>query len=169
MTILRNGTIAQDPWQTVADDADLPPSGLVLVNLARYQAGVSVSVDLKLGVRLPNTADVDQLWPVVEHAAAIELEFPKVGDGRAYSQARILRGRLGYRAELRASGEGVVQDHVYFLQRCGFDVLVLRADQKPDACVAALKTFTHPYQPAADGLPWVMARRRQTRAAVTKA
>ena len=50
----------------------------------------------------------------------IILDFPKFTDGRAYTQARLLRERLGYTGELRASG-AVFIDQLPFLLRCGFD------------------------------------------------
>jgi len=58
----------------------------------------------------------------------IDLQFPKFTDGRAYSQAVLLRRRLGYRGLLRATGE-VLIDQLLQLQRCGFDEALLRADQ----------------------------------------
>jgi hypothetical protein len=45
------------------------------------------------------------------------LDFPKYTDGRAYSQARLLRERLGYRGELRATGN-VLRDQLLFMRRC---------------------------------------------------
>ena len=55
----------------------------------------------------------------------IDLNFPKFTDGRAFSQARLLRTRLGFQGELRATGD-VLIDQLVQMQRCGFDVAVLR-------------------------------------------
>ena len=55
----------------------------------------------------------------------IDLQFPKFTDGRAFSQARLLRGRLKFVGELRATGE-VLIDQLVQMARCGFDVAVLR-------------------------------------------
>ena len=71
-------------------------------------------------VSLANTDPVEDLAPHVGRLRLIVLEFPRFSDGRAYSQARLLRGRLGYRGELRATG-GVLQDQIAFMLRCGFD------------------------------------------------
>ena len=62
-------------------------------------------------VSLANTDPVEDLAPHVGRLRLIVLDFPKFSDGRAYSQARLLRGRLGYRGELRATG-GVLQDQI---------------------------------------------------------
>lgn len=55
----------------------------------------------------------------------IDLHFPKFTDGRAFSQARLLRKRLGFVGEIRATGD-VLIDQLVQMQRCGFDVAVLR-------------------------------------------
>ena len=72
-------------------------------------------------VSLANTDPVEDLAPHVGRLRLIVLNFPKFSDGRAYSQARLLRGRLGYAGELRATG-GVLQDQLPFMLRCGFDL-----------------------------------------------
>jgi uncharacterized protein (DUF934 family) len=58
----------------------------------------------------------------------VVLNFPKFTDGRAYSQAFMLRHRLGYKGEIRAVGD-VLIDQLVQMQRGGFDSAVLRADQ----------------------------------------
>ena len=57
--------------------------------------------------------------------ALVALEFPKFTDGRAYSQARLLRERYGYRGEIRAVGD-VLRDQLRFMARSGFDAFELR-------------------------------------------
>jgi uncharacterized protein (DUF934 family) len=58
----------------------------------------------------------------------VNLHFPKFTDGRAYSQAFLLRRRLKYQGEIRAHGD-VLIDQLVQMQRAGFDSAVLRADQ----------------------------------------
>ena len=58
----------------------------------------------------------------------VDLHFPKFTDGRAYSQAFLLRRRLGFKGEIRATGD-VLIDQLVQMQRSGFDVAVLREDQ----------------------------------------
>jgi uncharacterized protein (DUF934 family) len=69
----------------------------------------------------PRTLDLDNV-------ARIDLHFPKFTDGRAYSQAFLLRRRLGFQGELRATGD-VLIDQLVQMQRSGFDSAVLRNDQ----------------------------------------
>ncbi len=58
----------------------------------------------------------------------VNLHFPKFTDGRAYSQAFLLRRRLQFKGEIRAHGD-VLIDQLVQMQRAGFDSAVLRADQ----------------------------------------
>ncbi|HEY1089536.1 MAG TPA: DUF934 domain-containing protein [Burkholderiaceae bacterium] len=92
---------------------------------------------------LANDADVAELQ--LAGVQAIALQFPKWVDGRAYSQARLLRTRLGFTGEIRATGE-VLVDMLPLLQRCGFDAVQLRADQDPLAAERALGFFAAHYQ-----------------------
>ena len=60
--------------------------------------------------------------------------FPSFKDGRAYSQARVLREQYGFRGELRATGN-VLRDQFLFLLRAGFDAFEVVKDA--DAAVFA--------------------------------
>ncbi len=90
-------------------------------------------------------ADVAGLPHEVLAAPSISLRFAKWTDGRAYSQARLLRARLGYAGELRAVGD-VVVDMLPLLARTGFDAVVLRADQKRSTADRVLLPFSAHYQ-----------------------
>ncbi|MES2975746.1 MAG: DUF934 domain-containing protein [Pseudomonadota bacterium] len=72
---------------------------------------------------LPN--DADPFKVSLEGVQRIDLHFPKFTDGRAYSQAHLLRRRLGFKGEIRATGD-VLIDQLVHMQRTGFDVAVLR-------------------------------------------
>ena len=100
---------------------------------------------LSTGVIMPNTVDVSTLGADVSRLSLIVLEFPKWTDGRAYSQARLLRGRLRFAGELRACGE-VLVDMLPLLHRCGFDAVQLRADQSLQSAQRALRFFAAHYQ-----------------------
>ena len=72
--------------------------------------------------------DADALAASLEGVTRIDLHFPKFTDGRAYSQAFLLRRRRGFTGEIRATGD-VLVDQVVQMQRTGFSSAVLRADQ----------------------------------------
>jgi uncharacterized protein (DUF934 family) len=72
--------------------------------------------------------DADPLQASLEGVTRIDLHFPKFTDGRAFSQAFLLRRRRGFEGEIRATGD-VLADQLAQMARSGFDVAVLRADQ----------------------------------------
>ncbi|MEO7159555.1 MAG: DUF934 domain-containing protein [Polaromonas sp.] len=77
-------------------------------------------------IELANDADPRELS--LAGVTRIDLNFPKFSDGRAFSQAFLLRRRLGFKGEIRATGD-VLVDQLAQMERSGFDVAVLRADQ----------------------------------------
>ena len=74
----------------------------------------SCSAAGQTGVLWPNDRDVAELAPYLDRLALVALAFPNFKDGRAYSQARILRERHRFRGELRATGQ-VLRDQFLFL------------------------------------------------------
>ncbi len=89
---------------------------------------------------LANDVDVESIVPELHRYASIALHFPKWVDGRAYSQAHLLRSRYRFTGEIRATGE-VLVDMAPLLARTGFDAAVLRADQSVEVAERALAFF----------------------------
>jgi uncharacterized protein (DUF934 family) len=81
----------------------------------------------------------------LEGVTRVEVNFPKFGDGRGYSIARLLRTRHGWRGELRAVGH-ITRDLLYFMESCGFDAYELREGENPYEALAAFDDFSHSYQ-----------------------
>ncbi|MFG6415418.1 DUF934 domain-containing protein [Roseateles sp. DC23W] len=96
--------------------------------------------DLKVAIEFPNDADINELARDLDRIALVVLEFPKWTDGRAYSQAHILRSRLKFTGAIRARGE-VLVDMMQLLARTGFDEVILRGDQNPAFAQKALDLF----------------------------
>jgi len=88
----------------------------------------------------------------------VEVNFPKFGDGRGYSIARLLRERYGYKGELRAVGQ-ITRDHLFFMESCGFDAFELREGEDPHEALAAFNDFSEAYQ-ASVKRPLPLFRRR---------
>lgn len=154
-TVIREGKVdTEAAWPLLADDVPVPADGRVIVSLARWQQEQLAAQPLAaaLGVKIPNTTDVEQLWPILSPAALIYLDFPSFPDGRAYSQARLLRDRYRYTGEIRATGAAVVADQIHSMLRCGISSLELRADQDVETCLQAMLGYSAAYQPAADQL-----------------
>jgi len=99
---------------------------------------------------LDNTTDVTAQAENIRRHASVALHFPKWTDGRAYSQAVLLRGRVRYTGRLIATGE-VLADMLPLLRRCGFDAVRLRADQSAQTALRTLGFDPTPYQGDATG------------------
>ena len=142
---------AQDPWHTCAgEDGPQPhPAAAAdhkLLTLEQWHAVRDTWPEgLATGVILPNDVDVMDLKADLPRLSLVVLQFPKWVDGRAYSQAHVLRSRLRYAGEVRAIGE-VLVDMLPLLQRCGVDAVQLRGDQNLDAAERALRFFPGHYQ-----------------------
>lgn len=152
MPLVKRGEIVVDRFMAVLDDAPVPDETAVLVPAARFLAD---SADLAgraapTGVTWPNNRAVAELAPHLDRLALVALVFPTFRDGRAYSQARALRERYGFRGELRATGE-VLRDQLGFMVRAGFDAFDAKKDADAAAFVAAVGHYSVVYQPAADG------------------
>jgi uncharacterized protein (DUF934 family) len=98
-------------------------------------------------VRLDPGDDPASVAHELARATRVEVSFPKFGDGRGFSIARLLRGRYGYKGELRAVGH-ITRDHLHYLARVGFDAFELREGEDPAEALAAFDTFTVSYQRA---------------------
>ena len=119
-------------------------------------------------VLLAATDDPDALSGKLVGIDCIAVDFPKFNDGRGLSIARLLRGRVGWRGELRAVGE-VARDQLFYMARCGFDAFDLRADQDAQACLKAFAEISVLYQSAADEPEPLFRRRAQALAALGEA
>jgi uncharacterized protein (DUF934 family) len=97
---------------------------------------------------IANDVSLSDIGDDLNGFSVIVLDFPKFTDGRAYSQARILRERYCYTGEIRARGE-ILRDQIHFMTRCGIDAFEFSGAEKNQA-EEALKEFSFVYQPAAD-------------------
>jgi uncharacterized protein (DUF934 family) len=133
-----------DSWHVAADGA--APAAHALLSLEQWSAlRAAWPANLPVGVVVPNSANVESLQEDLPRWSLIALQFPKWTDGRAYSQARLLRARFHFAGEVRATGE-VLVDMLPLLQRSGFDAVQLRADQDRATAEAALHFFAGHYQ-----------------------
>jgi uncharacterized protein (DUF934 family) len=164
MPLVRGGKISHDEFVHLADDAPLPEDGAVLISAARFLDDPETLLKRsgKLGVIWPNNRNVDDLVPYLDKLAAVALVFPSFRDGRAYSQARLLRERFFYRGELRATGQ-VLRDQFVFMLRAGFDSFEVRKESDAEAFAQTAKHYSVFYQPTGDGRLAAPYRRMQLR------
>jgi len=149
--ILRRRELVADDWAHCGEQA--PEGTGLIVPLAQLRAEEARwrAWRGRLGVRLSPADAPEALAADLARFELIAVEFPNAGDGRGYSQARLLRTRLGFRGELRAVGAGVKQDQVFLLTRCGFDAIELAPGEDLQAAQRALGRYTVGYQPGAPG------------------
>jgi len=164
MPLVKNGKVAEDIFVHVPDGGELPEGAAVLVSAARLleDPEALLARNGKLGVIWPNNRDVDDLVPFLDRLAVVALVFPTFRDGRAYSQARLLRERYGYDGELRATGQ-VLRDQFVFMLRAGFDALEAKKQSDADAFALTAKRYSVFYQPTGDGRVTALHRRMQQR------
>ncbi len=164
MPLVKSGKITTDTFAPLADDAALPDGGDIMVSAARLlQDPESVLQRAgKTGVIWPNNRDVDDLVPHLDRLASVALVFPTFRDGRAYSQARLLRERLRYPGELRATGQ-VLRDQFVFMMRAGFDAFDVKKQSDAEAFAQTVKRYSVFYQPTGDGRLTALHRRMQLR------
>jgi uncharacterized protein (DUF934 family) len=165
MPFIRAGRLAEDRFVRVRDEEPVPEGVPVLLPAARFLADHAdlSRRDAPVGVIWPNDRRIAELAPHLDQVALVALVFPTFRDGRAYSQARILRERHGFRGELRATGD-VLRDQFLFLVRAGFDAFEVKKDSDAGAFAAAFARFSVVYQPAADKRAWAFKRRLAERA-----
>jgi uncharacterized protein (DUF934 family) len=164
MPLVKNGKIATDTFVHVADDAELADDGAILVSAARFLENPEAILRRpgKSGVIWPNNRDVDDLVPYLDRLAVVGLVFPTFRDGRAYSQARLLRERHGFKGELRATGQ-VLRDQFMFMLRAGFDAFEVKKEADAEAFANTAKRYSVFYQPTGDGRLTALHQRMQLR------
>lgn len=154
----REGIVENDPWiipdASTGEQAGVDPivlhgrHGGTLLTIEQALAGADG--ESRFGVMVRPAEDVRTLAPVLDRLDIVVLTFPAFSDGRAFSQALLLRDRLGYRGELRAAGT-VLLDQVPLMLRVGFTSFAV--DHAPT--LERLKQNRLPgielhYQPSAD-------------------
>ena len=152
---LENGQAhwADNSFVSVADE-DAVPAGDVIVSLKRFLAEgeTLLTNSRRIGVRIEADEAVEDLAYDLPRLAVVAVAFPKFRDGRAYTSARLLRQRLGFKGEIRAVGD-VLQEQAGFMVRCGFDAFEPADGATPEAWAKAASRFRHVYQRAADARP----------------
>ncbi len=150
MALYQNGQFVEDSWKTIAAGQDIPPSGHVIIPLDWWQAqrGAFTGSNVPIGVRIEPGTRIESFAQDIPRMSVIALAFPKFQDGRAFSTAQLLRERYGFKGELRAVGE-ILLDQLQMLARCGFDTFEITDGPTLQAIKEGRATqFTKFYQPS---------------------
>lgn len=155
MTLILNHASSTDDWaflplpEGIEPDELQVPAGKTIIPLAVWQAQAALHARTDVGVWLPNTTEPEHIHLNWAAFPVIALDFPKFTDGRSYSIAYVLRNRLGFKNQLRAVGD-VLVDQVFLMSRVGFNAMKLRDNQKIESALRALNAFKTPYQGSTD-------------------
>ena len=152
MPLVKGSRVMADTFTRVEDDAPIPEQGAVLIPAARFLADAAELTQRQapVGVIWPNDKNVSELAPYLDKLALVALVFPVYKDGRAYSQARLLRERYGYRGEMRATGQ-ILRDQFVFYLRAGFDAFDVVKAADATAFEETAKRYSVFFQPTGDG------------------
>jgi uncharacterized protein (DUF934 family) len=159
--ILRRREVVEDDWLHLGEDgADARDDVSVIVPWAEFRANADKWRTYKgrVGVRLAPADTAEDLLADLPRFSLVAAEFPGPGEGRGYTQARLLRSRLQFKGELRAVGAAVKQDLLFIMSRCGFDSFELAPGQKIDEALRALDRYSVAYQPA-EAVPSIRQQR----------
>jgi uncharacterized protein (DUF934 family) len=163
MPLVENGQIVEDRYVYIGEEEPIPDRVPVIVPAKRFLENTDALIrrDGSLGVAWPNDRRIAELAPWLGHLALVALQFPKFRDGRAYSQARLLRETYGFGGTLRATGD-VLRDQFQFLFRAGFNSFEVKKPADARVFAEAVGRYSVFYQPSADGS--VPAQRRRVQA-----
>jgi uncharacterized protein (DUF934 family) len=157
--IVRRREVVADDWLYAGEPGSDAVGARVVRPLAEVLEELKAGRELPEGsaVRLIPTDEPELLAPLVDRLALVVVDFPKYGDGRGFTQGRLLRQRYRYRGELRATG-ALKRDFLFFLARCGFDAFELIASEDLSDAIAAFDSFSVAYQDGTDGITHVHRR-----------
>ena len=124
--------VADDPWALVRELDGKLPDGSLILPLTRW-----LQDPAQQAVWLGPDDEVECLKPWFNSLPLIALDFPSFRDGRGYSQAYLLRTRLGWTGELRAVGD-VLRDQLSHMRQCGFDSFAVREDKSVEDALKGL-------------------------------
>ena len=133
--------VSADPWTLVLTE-QAPADGPRILSLTAWLQsqpeavlnGLEVSAD---AVCLQPDDEAEQLQPYLAVLPLIAVLFPSFRDGRGYSQAYLLRTRIGWTGELRAVGD-VLRDQLSHMRQCGFDAFAVREDKSAEGALKGL-------------------------------
>ena len=139
--------VVENLWLELDDEQPLERRNHVIMSAARIRRTWEKpeSVDRIAGVTLNADESIQEIAGWLPHLALVCLQFENFADGRAFSQARLLRERYGFRGIIRARGQ-VIRDQLAFMQRCGFNQFQLAPGEDSDEALHAFDDIGFAYQ-----------------------
>jgi uncharacterized protein (DUF934 family) len=137
----KDGTVTDNSYQLIGEDAVLP-QGDVVLTVDQLDQLANITGKKALLITVDASPEVNE-FPL-DQLDAIFIDFAGFNDGRGYSFAALLR-RQGFQGELRATGD-VFKDVLNYMKRSGFDTFVIKEGKDVQEAAAGLGDFTNPYQ-----------------------
>ncbi|MFT5658532.1 MAG: hypothetical protein ACI9KN_001813 [Gammaproteobacteria bacterium] len=147
--VINKHQVIDDKWSNLDDDQDIScVNTKIIVSLERLKRDFeSLKKKSKaLAVKLEETAAVNEIVPFLNDLQMVVLQFKVFADGRAFSQAKLLRDRHGYQGQIRAVGD-VIRDQLSFMQRSGFSQFQLAETEDVNQAIHAFNEISKTYQP----------------------
>ncbi len=146
MAFWRDGAFADDEWRRLGDEETLA-TAKAIVSLKRWRREAEALRARGVGVEIDAGPEAQAALAEVADRPLVALKFDKFGDGRAFSYAILLRERYGFRGDLRAIGD-VLLDEIPLMLRCGFSSFEISNGATLHALQEGrLPTFPVAYQP----------------------
>jgi uncharacterized protein (DUF934 family) len=144
--LIKGRARAANPW-VMAGAPEADAASHLILPLADYISAIEAGepADRRAPLLKADNSDVSPLAACLARVPLVAINFSSTGDGRGFTQARLLRQRHGYQGELRAVGK-IRADQMYFLAQCGFDAFELLDDEDVATAVAQLDRFSVAYQ-----------------------
>jgi uncharacterized protein (DUF934 family) len=148
MRVIQNKSITDIDWLILEEDQSPVENAKLIVPFARFVESAAEFLDHEadLGVLVPVDISVDELADYLPSLQLVAVEIPKYPDGRAFSQARLLRDKYQFEGDILAVGD-ILRDQVADLIRCGVNMIAYTDSRDIDDALVAFSEFTRHYQP----------------------
>lgn len=120
----KSGFAENDPYVIETEERQAGEGEIAVLDLQAFLARAAESNEGGLAVVLKPADDPRLLAPFIDRIALVAVTFPAFNDGRGFSQAALVRDRLGFGGDLRAVGD-VLLDQVPHMLRTGFSSLAI--------------------------------------------
>lgn len=146
-TLIDSQQRIEDSWIRLTDDQDIEDQSHIIVSLHRLKRDwlLLQPQEISIAVELESDAVAEEILFALPNLEMILLYFEMFADGRAFSQARLLRDRYGFTGDIRARGD-VIRDQLGFMQRCGFNQFEIGDDEDSELALLAFNEISLGYQ-----------------------
>ncbi len=146
-TLIDTTDLIKDTWERLDDDVAIGGQTKVIVSPERLKRDWEElsQLDVEIGVELEPDAIVEDILYALPKLKLVGLQFEVFADGRAFSQAKLLRDRYEFAGDIRAMGD-VIRDQLAFMHRCGFSQFEIPDDEDSQLALLAFSEISYGYQ-----------------------